>query len=116
MQALTWASPGTGTLTGISTLLRDWGCPRDQDSLQGRGRVGPECLLMPSCARSTCHLCPGTGGAHYLWGGALAPSTAPSITRVLNRNGGLCLLGGPGTWRQDTGRYWDVVGPWAVPA
>lgn len=39
---LTEASPGTGTLTGISTLLRDWGSPRDQDSQQGRGREGPQ--------------------------------------------------------------------------
>lgn len=57
-----------------------------------------------------------TGGTRYLWGGALAPSAAPGITRVLNGDGSLCLLGGPWTWREVTGRYWDVVGPWAVPA
>lgn len=42
MGGLTEASPGTGTLMGISTFLRDWGSPRDQDSQQGRGREGPQ--------------------------------------------------------------------------
>lgn len=68
---------------------------------------------MPVHARSTCHLHPGTGGACYLWGGALAPG----ITRVLSGDAGLCLLrGSPTTWTEVTGRYWDVVGPWAAPA
>lgn len=36
---------------------------------------------MPVHARSTSHLRPSTGGARYLWGGALTPSTG--ITQVL---------------------------------
>lgn len=58
---------------------------------------------MPIRARSTCHLRPGTGGARYLWGGALAPG----ITRVLTGDGVLYLLGGP--WYLE-GAYWEVLG------
>lgn len=104
------ASPGIGTLTGISTLLRDLGSPRDQDSA-GQGL----CRATGATVAFVAHPCqehmspvPRHGRCPLPLGWSIGTRHHPCPEWG--------CWGGPGTCRQVTGSYWDVVGPWAVPA